>query len=253
VGLAGRNLSGLVALVTGGASGIGLATGRRLAELGMRVVVADVDGEAGSAAAAALGGSFVRCDVTAPQDSAGAVAHCIATYGDLHLAVLNAGVQGGGEIGAAFDPARYRTVMAVNADGVAFGLSAALPELERRAGTAVAISSLAGLTGVPEDPVYAMSKHAVVGLVRSVGPGCAERGVTVNAVCPGFADTALVEPFRPVLLARGLPLIDPDDVASGVIAAATSEGSGECWVVQVGREPLPYGFRGLPGPRAMVR
>ena len=247
--LAERGLDGAVALITGGASGIGLATARRLAGLGAKVVVADRDTEGGEAAAAAVGGTFVPCDVTQPEDSVAAVKVAESTYGQLDLALLNAGIQGGGVL-EQFNIDAYRRVMAVNADGVIFGLVAALPALERSRGTAVCTASLAGLTGIPADPPYAMSKHAVVGLVRSVAELYAERGVVVNALCPGFTDTPLVNDIKELITTGyGVPLIDPEAVVDGVLAAALSPNAGECWVVQVGREPLAYGFRGVPGPR----
>ena len=247
--LAERGLDGAVVLITGGASGIGLATARRLAGLGAKVVVADRDTEGGEAAAAAVGGTFVPCDVTQPEDSVAAVKVAESTYGQLDLALLNAGIQGGGVL-EQFDIDAYRRVMAVNADGVIFGLVAALPALERSRGTAVCTASLAGLTGIPADPPYAMSKHAVVGLVRSVAELYAERGVVVNALCPGFTDTPLVNDIKELITTGyGVPLIDPEAVVDGVLAAALSPNAGECWVVQVGREPLAYGFRGVPGPR----
>ncbi|HVU75138.1 MAG TPA: SDR family oxidoreductase [Mycobacteriales bacterium] len=247
--LAERGIDGAVVLITGGASGIGLATAHRLAELGAKVVVADRDVEGGEAVAKAVDGTFVRCDVTRPEDSVAAVTAAEQTHGRLDLALLNAGIQGGGLL-EPFDMDAYRRVMAVNADGVAFGLVAALPALVRSRGTAVCTASLAGLTGIPADPPYAMSKHAVVGLVRSAAPTYAERGVVVNAVCPGFTDTPLVADIKDLIsTGYGVPLIEPDAVVDGVIAAALSPNAGECWIVQVGREPLAYGFRGIPGPR----
>ena len=247
--LAERGLDGAVALITGGASGIGLATAHRLAGSGAKVVIADRDAEGGEAVAAAIGGTFVRTDVTKPEDSVAAVAAAESTYGRLDLALLNAGIQGGGLLDP-FDLEAYRRVMAVNADGVIFGLVAALPALERTRGTAVCTASLAGLTGIPADPPYAMSKHAVVGLVRSAAPAYVDRGVVVNALCPGFTDTPLVTDIKELIeQGYGVPLIDPESVVDGMIAAALSPNTGECWIVQVGREPLAYGFRGIPGPR----
>ena len=84
--------------------------------------------------------------------------------------------------------------MGVNLDGVVFGTHAALPALKARGGGAiVATSSLAGLIGVPLEPIYSANKHAVVGLARSLGPALIADGIRFNAVCPGFADTPLVE------------------------------------------------------------
>jgi len=114
----------------------------------------------------------------------------------------------------------------------------------------VATASLAGLTAIADDPIYGLTKHAVVGFVRSVAPPLLERGIRVQAVCPGWADTALMDDaFKGDLVDRGYRLLRPEDVAEGVWAAYTSDETGEAWVVQPGREPLVYGFRGVPGPR----
>jgi NAD(P)-dependent dehydrogenase (short-subunit alcohol dehydrogenase family) len=114
----------------------------------------------------------------------------------------------------------------------------------------VATASLAGLTPIADDPIYGLTKHAVVGFVRSVALPLAERGIRVQALCPGWADTALMDDaFKGDLVDRGYRLLRPEDVAEGVWAAYTSEETGEAWVVQPGREPLVYGFRGVPGPR----
>jgi NAD(P)-dependent dehydrogenase (short-subunit alcohol dehydrogenase family) len=116
--------------------------------------------------------------------------------------------------------------------------------------TIVVTASLAGLTAIPDDPIYGLTKHAVVGFVRSVAPQLAERGIRIQAVCPGWADTGLTtNGFRQELQERGYRLLRPEDVADGVWAAYKSEGTGEAWVVQPGREPLNYEFKGVPGPR----
>ena len=114
----------------------------------------------------------------------------------------------------------------------------------------VVTASLAGLTGVESDPIYALTKHAVIGLVRSVAPQLEESGIRINAVCPGFADTPMVGgEFRAALESAGFPLLGAEEVAEAVLLAARSEGTGEAWVVQPGRQPEPYRFRGIPGPR----
>jgi NAD(P)-dependent dehydrogenase (short-subunit alcohol dehydrogenase family) len=115
------------------------------------------------------------------------------------------------------------------------------------AGTIVATASLAGLTAMPSDPVYTLTKHAVVGFVRSMAPRL--DGVRLNAVCPGIADTPMIDEQRDAFAATGFPLLRPDDVAEAMWRAATSEGTGECWFVQPGREPSPFRFPNLPGPR----
>lgn len=251
---------GQVALVTGGAAGIGAGVARALAAAGATVVVADVDAERGQAVAGEVGGTFVRCDVRDPADSVAAVQVAVDRYGGLDLVALNAGIAGGLGFGGdgfgegGFDLARYRMVTGINLDGVVFGVQAALPALAARGGPRpaqiIATASLAGLTGVPFDPVYAATKHAVVGLVRSLGPALAARRVRVNAVCPSFARTAIIGPIEAMLAEQGVPLLEVSDVVEAVLAIAAGEGTGEAWYVVPGRPAEPFRFRGVPGPRA---
>lgn len=246
------DLSGLrdrVALVTGGASGIGRATALALAEAGAQVVVADVAVEQAEAFARQLGGHAIETDVTDLESNRAAVAFAQERCGRLDLAVLNAGVTSGCGIGDDFDLERYRRAMGVNLDGVVFGAHAALPALREQRGAIVAIASLAGLVGMPFDPIYTANKHAVVGLTRSLGPTLTQDGVRFNAVCPGFAETPLVADFRDGLREAGFPLLDAEVVAETVVRVLAGEATGECWFVQVGREPAPFNFRGVPGPR----
>ena len=144
---------------------------------------------------------------------------------------------------------QYRRAVAVNVDGVVLGtrrLARVMP-----AGAAiVATASLAGLIEVPEDPIYGLTKFAVVGFVRSAAPQLAARGIRLNALCPSWADTPLVpDELRTSIADRGWRLLQPEDVAEGVMAAARSEGHGESWIVQVGRDPLPFKYPRIPGPR----
>ena len=118
-------MDGRIALITGAAHGIGAALARRLAGLGTRVVLADVDTAAGTDLAAELGGIFVRCDVSQPSDSAHAVAAAVDAYGGLDLVALNAGVTSGCTVGDDFDADRYRRAMSINVDGVVYGAHAA--------------------------------------------------------------------------------------------------------------------------------
>jgi len=243
-------LRGKVALVTGAASGLGRATARALAGEGATVVAADIDENGAAAVAAEIGGHAVTCDVGDLDADRAAVAFAVDTCGGLDLVHLNAGVATGCGVGEDFDLARYRRAMGANLDGVVFGLHAALPALRERGGGAiVATSSLAGLTGVPYDPIYAANKHAVVGLVRSLAPGLAEEGIRLNAINPGFAESAIVAPIRAALVESGLAIIPAETVAGVVVDLMAGDAVGECVVIQPGREPLPFAFRGVPGPR----
>ncbi len=180
------------------------------------------------------------------------VAAALARFGGIDLVYLNAGLATHCGIGDDFDLERYRLVMGVNLDGVVFGTHAVLPALDARGGGAiVATASLAGLTGIPFDPVYAANKHAVVGLARSLGPALAERRVRYNAVCPGFAQSKIIEPIRDAIAGMGVPIIPAERVAETVLTLFAGEMTGEAWFVQAGRESAPFGFRGIPGPRAV--
>lgn len=214
------------ALVTGGAGGIGRAIVARLEREGTEVQAVD------------LADDF---DVTDP-----AVWESVER---VELACLNAGVVT--ETAAITDltDQEYRRVVSVNIDGVVWGVRR-LARVMREGDAIVVTASLAGLTGVEGDPIYALTKHAVVGLVRSVAPQLAERGIRINAVCPGFADTPMVAgELRKSLESAGFPFLQAEDVAEAVLLAARSEGTGQAWIVQPGRDPEPYRFRGIPGPR----
>ena len=243
------DLTDRVALVTGGAGGIGAGVATMLHAAGARVVVADVDLPRARAVAERVDGLAVGCDVSSLADNLAAVSAAVTAYGGLDVAVLNAGVSTGFLLDD-LDEALYRRAMGVNLDGVVFGLSAALPALRARGGGQVVVTaSLAGLTPVPVDPVYAANKAAVVNYVRSVGPVLAPERISVNAVCPGFTDTAIVDPLRDALSGGRVPLMDVDDVVRAVSAVLESEATGEAWLVQYGHDPQPYRFRGVPGPR----
>jgi NAD(P)-dependent dehydrogenase (short-subunit alcohol dehydrogenase family) len=242
---------GKVALITGGSNGIGAAVARRLAAAGARVVLADVDVDAGSALATELDGVFVRCDVREPAESQTAVTAAESAFGGLDLAFLNAGVATGCGLGTDFDPAAYRRAMAVNLDGVAYGVHAALPALRARGGgDIIATASMAGLTAAPFDPIYGANKAAVVGLVRALGPAHEHEGIRVNALCPSFADTDILVPLRSRLAETGFPVLEVGAVVEAFMAILAAGRTGECWHVVPGRPSEPFRFRGVPGPRA---
>ena len=181
--LPAMSFSEKVVLITGGANGLGRATAARLAAAGAKVVLADIEEGPGQEAAEEIGGSFIHCDVLEPEQNEQAVAFAVETHGGLDMAFLNAGVSTGCGLDENFDLELYRRAMAINIYGVVFGLNAAIPALRRRGGgSIVATASLAGLTAVPFDPIYAANKHAVVGLVRSVGPAYALESIKVNGI-----------------------------------------------------------------------
>jgi NAD(P)-dependent dehydrogenase (short-subunit alcohol dehydrogenase family) len=218
-----------VAVVTGGASGIGAAVVRRLSGAGYRVVVADLDEDGGRALAEQVDGLFVRTDVGEFADNEAVMAEAVEAFGRVDVVHLNAGVTSGTLVGENFDLPAYRRVVRVNLDGVVFGIQAALPHLSH-GGAIVATASLAGL--VPfSDAFYAATKHAVVGLVRSLAMTL-PANVTINAVCPGFTDTALIAGLRESLVSQGYLLASPDRVADAVEKILTEGGTGQAWTVQ---------------------
>ncbi|MFB4302702.1 SDR family oxidoreductase [Actinomadura sp. NTSP31] len=242
--------TGKVALITGGSNGIGAAVARRLARAGARVVLADVDAEAGAALAKELDGAFVRCDVREPADSEAAVATAVERFGGLDVAFLNAGIAGGGRLDETFDPAVYRRAMGINLDGVVYGVHAALPALRGRGGgNIIATASMAALTATPFDPVYGANKAAVVGLVRALGPTYEPEGIRVNALCPSFADTAILGEMKGQLQESGFPVLEVSDVVEAFMRILEADGAGEAWYVVPGRPSEPFRFRGVPGPR----
>jgi NAD(P)-dependent dehydrogenase (short-subunit alcohol dehydrogenase family) len=239
-----------VALITGGSNGIGEGVARHVAGQGAHVVLADIDDERGAALAEELNGRFIHTDVSQAADSAAAVAFAVQEFGGLHFAHLNAGVTTACGMGDDFDPEAYRKAMSINLDGVVYGIAAARPAIiAAGGGTILATASMAGLVAVPFDPVYAANKHAVVGLVRSLGDLYAAEGIRIHALCPSFAYTNIIKGSEQTLLDMGFPILEVSDVVDAVQRILDAESSGECWYVIAGRESEPFGFRHAPGPR----
>ncbi|MFD5823895.1 SDR family oxidoreductase [Lentzea sp. NPDC060358] len=243
------DLTGKVALVTGGAGGIGSAAVRRLAKLGARVAVLDLDAAGAERVASAAGGLAVCGDVADPATMPAAVARVEEELGRLDVVLLNAGI-GGGQAGIddALDVARYRKLVGVNVDHVVYGLCAAVPALRRQGGGKVVITaSLAGLAAMTADPLYTLTKHAVVGYARAAGQALAPEGIVVSALCPGFVDTLLLGAAKEEFDAVSFPLLTPADIADALESVLSGGEAGEAWVVQPGGAALPYRFRGVPG------
>lgn len=215
------------AIVTGGASGLGAAIAARLETEGVEVEVLDLT-------------TGFDVSEAAHWEHVGAV----------EIACLNAGVLGGPSDPAEISLGGYRRAMGVNVDGVVLGvrrMARVMPD----GGRIVVTASLAGLTAMPDDPVYAATKHAVVGFVRSAAAPLAARGIAINAVCPGIADTPMLEgAAREAVDAAGFPLLAAADVADAVWAALGSGTTGHAWAVQPGRDPVDFHFPNVPGARS---
>ena len=250
-GVATHGWRGRSCLVTGGASGIGAELVRQLAASEARVLVADVDSDAAAALADDTECEFLRVDVRDPEDAVRMVERAEELYGRLDAAFLNAGVVADFRAWDDFDVDAYRLISGVNIDGVVFGIRACLPALRRAGGGEIVVTaSLAGLVPTPTTPIYSLTKHAVVGLVRSLGPPLRKEGITIAAVCPGFTRTPLLDRVADEFSLSDLPLLTAEEVAAVALKAAQSDAAGECLVCQPGREPLTYSFRGVPGPKA---
>ena len=249
-------LQGRVALVTGGGSGIGRASARRLATEGMQVCVVDIDGDAGRVVADEIGGLAVTADVADSTQVDAAFSACVEAFGGVDLAHLNAGITAGHpDLGTITDEI-YERVRGVNLDGVVFGARALIRTIRERSdgrdgGVIVATASVAGIDplGAP-DPIYPLTKHGVVGFVRALAPALSAEGIAVHAICPGLTDTAILsEKLKTTFTGMGLPMIEPAQVADAVVAAATAgpEMSGTCWVVQPD-ETVAHDFVRVEGP-----
>lgn len=238
-------LDGKAALITGGSSGIGLAAVRLFAAEGAHVAVADLqpppDGTADL---------FIEADVADSSAWPAVVEQVTARLGGIDVGWLNAGVTCAESDIAVLTDDEYHRVTRVNIDQVVFGTRELVRHMRGRGGgSIIATASIAGITGFPTDPIYTMTKHAVVGLVRSLGPLLEPDGIRINAVNPGITDTPMITRERDVLVEAGFPLLDAEDIANAALMAIRDGGSGLCYVCQPGREPTPYRFAGVPGPR----
>ena len=213
------------ALVTGGEGGLGRAMRARLKQEGYEVESLD------------LVNGFDVTD-SAAWDRVDAV----------DLACLNAGVLTAETEITKLTDEQYLRALGVNVGGVVYGVRRLARVMD--GGSIVVTASLAGLTGMPLDSIYSLTKHAVVGFVRSVAPRIDP--IRINAVCPGIADTPMLDMHdqRATFADAGFPLLQPDEVAEAMWLAATSGSTGECWFVQPGRAPAPFRFANVPGPRS---
>jgi NAD(P)-dependent dehydrogenase (short-subunit alcohol dehydrogenase family) len=235
-----------VALVTGGASGIGAATAARLSADGCRVVITDLNEELGREQAAAIDGRFVPFNVGDRAGWSVLVADVVGNEGAIAIAHLNAGVvTGEGDVTKITDD-QYDRIIGANLNGVVYGVRAVGYAMAASGGGAiVCTASAAGIIAFAGDPIYTMTKLAVVGLVRSSAPVLGTHGITINAVCPGLVDTGLVAPAREQLIAAGAALIPPSDIADAVVRAIDEGRSGECWVCLPNKPAYVHEFAGI--------
>jgi NAD(P)-dependent dehydrogenase (short-subunit alcohol dehydrogenase family) len=201
-------------------------------------------GGIGRAIAAAYDGEVVALDL--PEFDVSSREAWASLDGEFDAAFLNAGIGIGHPDVAELPDGELDRIIGANFLGVVYGTRECARRLMPNGGAIVATASLAGLTGMPFDPLYTATKHAVVGFVRGAAPGLLGRGIRLNALCPGFTDTAIVEEeLRGQLKA---PLMEPSFVARAALAALHDGEVGRAWIVQPNRIE-PFRFPGIPGPR----
>ena len=223
-----RPLEGKVAIVTGGARGIGFAIATRLADEGGSVVISDLNQEAVDDAARkltekGLSAIAVRADVASSDDVKAMVAATLTQWGRVDILVNNAGITRDGLLLRMKDE-DWDAVISVNLKGSYHCIKAVLPLMSKqRSGRIVSISSIAGVMGNAGQANYSASKAALIGLTKTVAREYASRGITVNAVAPGFIDTAMTAPLSPAVregLLKEIPLArlgSPEDIAHAVL------------------------------------
>jgi NAD(P)-dependent dehydrogenase (short-subunit alcohol dehydrogenase family) len=211
----------------------------------VNVLITGGRGGLGRAFADALGDAAITA-LDLPEFDVGNSASWRALEGEYDAAFLNAGVITGESSIADLTDEQYGRAVRANMDGVVFGVREFAARLMPNGGSIVATASLAGLTATPMDPIYALTKHAVVGFVRSVAPQLATKRIRINALCPGYTDTGIVpDELRGVL---DVPLMEPAFVAEAALRALNDEETGGAWVVQPNRI-LQFRFPHIPGPR----
>jgi NAD(P)-dependent dehydrogenase (short-subunit alcohol dehydrogenase family) len=202
-------------------------------------------GGIGRAIAEAYDGEVVALDL--PEFDVASLAAWQSLEGEFDAAFLNAGIGIGYPDVAQLPDEEIERIVDANFLGVVYGTRECARRLMPNGGAIVATASLAGLTGMPYDPMYTATKHAVVGFVRGAAPGLlANHDIRLNALCPGFTDTPIVEDEL-----RGqlpVPLMEPSFVAEAALTALKDDEVGRAWIAQPNRI-LPFTFPRLPGPR----
>ncbi len=185
-----------VAIVTGGASGIGLATVRRFSEEGAKVVIADLDGDRAAEAAKDVDGDVfgVTCDVRRAADCQAVVHSALDRFGQLDVLHANAGLPFTGPI-EEVDEATLDRVVDVNLKGAFLSAQAAVPALRRTSGSIIFTASLQAVIARPNYAPYTAAKHGVIGLMKALALELAPSGVRVNAIAPAATDTPMLAAF----------------------------------------------------------
>ncbi|PRY61323.1 NAD(P)-dependent dehydrogenase (short-subunit alcohol dehydrogenase family) [Knoellia remsis] len=233
----GTRLEGKVAVVTGGCSGIGLATVRRFAEEGATVVIGDLDDAAGERIAEEVGGAYVHCDVTDKEHVDALFGGAKDRFGSLDIAFNNAGISPPEDDSILdTDLEAWRKVQEVNLTSVYLCCKAALPHMiEQGKGSIINTASFVAVMGAATSQIsYSASKGGVLSMSRELGVQFARQGVRVNALCPGPVNTPLLQELfakDPERAARRLVHVpmgrfaEPEEMANAVLFLASDESS----------------------------
>lgn len=193
-----KSLEGKVAIITGAASGIGEATARLFAEEGARVVVSDIDEEKGQNVAGEIkknGGeaTFIKADASKAEDNEKLVSQTLKKYGELHVAINNAGIGGPLSPTADYPLEDWHKVINLNLNGVFYGVKYQIPAMQKSGGGSIVnIASILGQVGTQQSPAYVTAKHGVVGLTKAAALEYAQENIRINSVGPGYINTPLV-------------------------------------------------------------
>lgn len=233
-------LENKVALITGGANGLGHAIAARMAEEGATIVVLDVD-QAGERSVATLGASgnasrFITCDVTQEGQIKSAMQEAFDAYGRIDILVNNAGIEGPNKTSEHYELADWERVFAVNSTGVFLCTKHAVPHMRAGGGSIVNISSIYGMVGGGDVAAYHASKAAVRVMTKNDALAFAPDNIRANSIHPGFIPTSMVDRFvddTGLDMKDARPMLDdlhplggmgtPDDVAWGVVYLASDE------------------------------
>ncbi len=230
-----------VVFITGAGSGIGQATALAFAKAGAFVIVSDVNQTSGPNVVSQihqLGGNalFVACDVAVPTQIEAAIQHTVDVYGKLDIGINNAGI--GGKYGRLTEQTQsdFDHIMAVNVGGVFYGMQYQIQQMlvQAKGGRIVNVSSIAGVRGMPMGAPYSASKHAVIGLTKTAALEYARQRIRVNAVCPVYTHSAMVDkliqeaPGMEDKMRRVIPMGrfgQPEEIAQAILWLCSDENS----------------------------
>jgi len=236
-----------IAFITGAGSGIGRATALAFASKGAKVAVSDINEATGQQTVEQIkqaGGNafFVRCDVADPAQIEAAINKTVEVFGRLDIAVNNAGI--GGKFGKLLDQSKhdFDQMMAINVGSVFYGMQYQIRQMlaqdspgeNATNGRIVNVSSIAGVRGMPMGAVYSAAKHAVIGLTKTAALEYVRQGIRVNAVCPVYTHSAMVDdliqaaPGMEDRMRRMIPMGrfgQPDEIAQAILWLCADENS----------------------------